>query len=681
MTHVDAFDELYDSSNFPAESLHRVRRHRANGKEKPRDQKAIYARERAARYFVSVDGEGIETETGQVYALLAASDGSSVVNMHGLTTRQCCEFLINLRIQHPNAIFIAFYFEYDINMILRGLPKKKLAALNKYRSIRWGKYRLEHIPRKWFTVSERRRDMKTRKWVTVHTTRIYDTQGFFQTSFIDAMQSIGVLQPDTPEYELLSKMKQERGDFHEDMWEIIEEYNNLEMRLLVDALDILRSGMQTLGIEPDLWHGAGAIAQKMLKKMAVKPHLVPMPDEVELLCRYAFFGGRIETTMIGDTGPIYGYDINSAYPYGLAELPSLEDGEWKRYKGAPMLYKNRNPFILCHVHWKLLDEERFPIGILPVRNSKGAVGFPRYGKGWYWIDEVMMAIVAAPKCITILEHCICEGIDIESRPLQWIKELYYERLKLKAEGRNAEQLALKLGLNSLYGKMAQRVSMDRKPPYQHYAYAGVTTARTRSRLLMAAYKNPFAIIAFATDGIYTSEPLDVKTGKGFGRWEPKHYSDSFFLMPGMYCLIDDNGNLTYKARGISRREADWNAIRELWKLRGPNITLDYIGKAFIGYKSALARDDMSIHATWIHQPRTLQAGSNKYEIKWWKSDEPIAEWFYHNKVRTRPQYVSLDYESRPYRPEDLISDPDSFSFESEHEEENFLQWADITLIN
>jgi hypothetical protein len=65
-----------------------------------------------------------------------------------------------------------------------------------------------------------------------------------------------------------------------------------------------------------------------------------------------------------------------------------------------------------------------------------------------------------------------------------------------------------LGINSVYGKFAQRVGKRGEPPaYGSLWYAAAITAGTRRKLLQAALSDPSAIIAFATDAVFSTRAL------------------------------------------------------------------------------------------------------------------------------------------------------------------------------
>ena len=68
----------------------------------------------------------------------------------------------------------------------------------------------------------------------------------------------------------------------------------------------------------------------------------------------------------------------------------------------------------------------------------------------------------------------------------------------------------------------------------------------------AALTKPDAIVAFATDGIYTTEPLDVNIPeeKMLGEWEMQKGDKGAFIQSGVYTvhLLDKHGKLEIKAK-------------------------------------------------------------------------------------------------------------------------------------
>jgi hypothetical protein len=127
----------------------------------------------------------------------------------------------------------------------------------------------------------------------------------------------------------------------------------------------------------------------------------------------------------------------------------------------------------------------------------------------------------------------------------WVRALYDERRRL---GSNTRGYPLKLGLNSLYGKMAQRSG---RGPYHDVVSAGLITAITRARLIEALGQDPHFVVMLATDALFSTKPLSLDKGEGLGEWEEKVWPDLFIAKPGVYWSPSDLEK-SVKSRGAPR---------------------------------------------------------------------------------------------------------------------------------
>jgi len=100
---------------------------------------------------------------------------------------------------------------------------------------------------------------------------------------------------------------------------------------------------------------------------------------------------------------------------------------------------------------------------------------------------------------------------IDCRPFDWVRALYEERRRI---GSNTRGYPLKLRLNSLYGKMAQRCG---RGPYYDAVSAGLITAITRARLIEALAQDPQSVVMLATDALFSMQPLALDIGPDLGQ--------------------------------------------------------------------------------------------------------------------------------------------------------------------
>jgi hypothetical protein len=117
--------------------------------------------------------------------------------------------------------------------------------------------------------------------------------------------------------------------------------------------------------------------------------------------------------------------------------------------------------------------------------------------------------------------------------------------------------AVKLILNSLYGKTAQSIGEEGDLPLSSNPFfAGAITAGTRAKLMHAALHDPFRVIFFATDAIVSLgilRGLETVQKKVLGEWEFSELdkqSAAIFVHPGIYSFLDVKGKPHTKKRGL-----------------------------------------------------------------------------------------------------------------------------------
>lgn len=585
--------------------------------------------------FVAVDGEGfsegaeleffVGTEQrsykgrAHYYALLKASDGSELYAPEGrLETADCLDFLLDIRARNPKAIVVCFGASYDFTQILaHGLEREQIKTLltdpplseTKARrqldvTIGDSDYRLEYRPRKSFTVTRWRKGSP--KFIHNENGKIvnncdasvtvWDVWGFFQLSFAECMKK---WTPNDPDYQFIVEQKGNRKHFERSEIDVIRRYNDAELRCLVSIMERLRDAVRGLGLTLARWDGAGAIAAAMLRLHKVSDHKLVAPPDVFEAARHAYSGGHIEVVQIGHyDGTVYHYDVNSAYPYHFARLPSLATGAWKHGAGDPP-----KGFTLVHVKY----EFNYGMSFYPLfyRTENFSILYPRAGEGWYWLDEYEAAKEYAAR-FGAINFEVVEWWHLVSRetesPFAWVKDYYNRRLELVEASKisgvdSGEEKIIKLGLNSLYGKTAQQVGARidedgvKAPPYFQIEWAGFVTAGCRAQLMRAAISDPVGIISFATDGIFSTRPLDVYAPKRkeLGAWESQTHDGITMVMPGVYWLHDGQ-KVKHYSRGFDKDQMPeaWHTVHSAWRQRVNGIP--FALTRLIGLGSAVASE-------------------------------------------------------------------------------------------
>src|SRR5262245_1719101 len=355
--------------------------------------------DQSTRPFIAWDGEGINLEGDgkpQSYVLFGSSEGC-VTHRDGLTAFECLDHIIETGQQHPTAVHCGFAFSYDANMILAGLSPVTLGRLQRNGWVRirrkdGSRYTVSFIRGKYFRVTKYRPEYDSKHNSTAKTTvTIFDIFSFFAKSFIKAYEEyVG------PIPELLRTGKGLRGAFMLEEFEFVQRYWQLEIEMLRELAEELRTRVYAAGLKIRQWYGPGALASHALKAFNVNAHRADSNDDVRLAARYAYAGGRFELFRLGrTTGCIYGIDINSAYPYAISQLPSLAEGQWTHVD---------SPTNVCRfgVYRIVLKQgggfTKRPSPLFH-RDIEHNITFPWFVDGWYWSPEAAAAITCGAEIV------------------------------------------------------------------------------------------------------------------------------------------------------------------------------------------------------------------------------------------------------------------------------------------
>jgi hypothetical protein len=507
--------------------------------------------------FMAVDGEGGGTDAlgRQHFLMMAACDAEggapSVLHRDGnpLLVTDCLEFILSLP---ANRRLTSFSFGYDVTQILRGIRSNKWKRILEPRQGRygplptyWGDYAITYQQGQYLRVARVDLSGEKRRVLKGSSRTIYDAFGFFQCSFVKAIKDWQIGSEE--DRKLIEETKNQRAEFSSLTPEIID-YCQLECRLLSQLMTELQKVCLELGILPRQWSGAGWLASALFSKnntpkrpltlrerddeaeippsKAARTPPLRRPERdgsFELAANLAYYGGRFEVSRVGHIPePVYEYDLKSAYPAAMLDLPCPLHTCWEHRTQVRRLPR-RTPYLakIAFSH---------PGGNvwcgLPFRR-KGGLFWPYCGVGWYWSPEIEAAQRSLGASITPLEAWVAVK-RCDCHPYDWVKPLYEKRQTLNSTTRG---YPIKLGLNSLYGKTAQRCG---RAPYHDAVAAGLITAKTRARLIDAIGHDPGTVVMQATDALFSTRPLPLDVGVGLGQWEPKKWPDLFIAQPGVY---------------------------------------------------------------------------------------------------------------------------------------------------
>lgn len=573
-----------------------------------------------------MDGEGINLSDGNhIYVLLAISGIPPLVDREGISTEACLAYLFdNLSTENINIIYGG---SYDFNMWLRGkLDEEHPPDLvrNIYKSNYTsglnfiGEYGVRWIKGKGFEITRGERTVK-----------INDVISFFQRAFIQACDEY------LGEYDgrdVLVREKARRGNFTIEELDNIGAYNQLELELLIRLANELRIRLNRVGLRPRRWDGPGAIAAALFLREGIKKYRNEnLPKQVARAARFAYAGGRFELIRFGQVNEkVYEYDINSAYPAALRNVPNLVGGKWIRHKAHP-----DKPFPYALFRVRFTGRNQTIPAPLFCRHANGTVSYPLENETWIW----------SPEMETLREYCaqvpdatyeVIEALEyrepVGGKPFAFIDKLYEKRRALKENGDGAH-VGIKLALNSLYGKLAQQVGWVpatrsfpvRIPTYHQLEWAGYVTSWCRAQVLRAVLPKLHTVIAFETDAVFTSEPLDITIGNGLGEWEVTEFESLTYVQSGHYYATTGDQEIV-KCRGIDKGFISRAAVESALTLTEKERYLGAALTRFYGAGIALARGLSKYWCKWLTEPKSLYLGPSGKRVhgNCWCGDSPGA---------------------------------------------------------
>ena len=630
----------------------RAKRHAADARR--RSRRAAEAHD--ANQFVAIDSEGFSfgeptLRDGKTYrhhrtflwgAGNAGGDTDWLTSDTAIPSIDIIEFLLGLPERFPKSIFVSFAFGYDAAQIFADLPYEKafeiqrgyrpdqtIADKNERSVVFWKNYGFSFLKGKKLQLYEFPHNTSPYKTTPrgqrilapIRKVLIYDVFGFFQSSFLKASKSMaGAVLPD--EYDILFTGKAGRASFQPSDIREVKNYTTVELRVLSRMMTLLRDAMIAENIHLKNWFGAGSIAQALLKRERadlamndVKTRDIP---DYQRWAHHAYFGGRIELLHQGSTrATLHGYDIASAYPAVMRDLPDMGSGRWT-HVDSPGLATLEAASQVSLFHLRFDGPANAPFYPLPYRTPAGSILFPRRANGYYMTREAQAAhgyVAAMGGAITIVAAWIFEPDDVSARPFQFVQELFDYRASLPKS--DIKQLVIKLGINSLYGKTAQAIGGSRgtAPTFASPWHAAAITAGTRARLIEAALHAPLAIVMFATDGIISTRPLplDIPVQKTLGAWEYGILkSGGIFIQSGVYAISDENGEYSAKSRGFRPAQMKTTApaqflldtIPPLWRADVQSLEFDYASYMTLG-ASIASRQTHPLIGTWVDGIRKL----------------------------------------------------------------------------
>jgi hypothetical protein len=479
---------------------------------------------------------GLDTETtrdGDIF-LLMDSDGRRLDK--DIAANSVFEFLFHKKYQ--NSLNVFFNLSFDARVILKLLG----SGLNRYRSTRQlvfehGPYRIKYIPNKVLTVSKGH-----------HSTSFYDISQFYEGDIIEAYEKNNLGR--VPQWYKDFKKRTKEGAFtlrfYRDQPTATREYCKMDC-VMAKALGekFLSLYRQAAGFYPMRLLSSGYLVEKaMVFRGLPIPQFSNVDYRIQDLGYRGYVGGRFEMLKRGFIGDGSLYDINSAYPDKIAQLPDFGSGQW--VEGTQIEPKASVGF--CKIAADIPDDKY--LAPFPFRANHNVV-FPS-GQFITYCTIAELRVCERKDYYQILQSWQFIPNDRHYHPFEGLINEYFAKKRELKDKKDPLHLPFKTMLNSIYGKTGETIFTGKgriMGRFFHPVIFAQITGATRAQLYRYVIENGLEkyIVFMATDSICTTRYLG-KGSPNLGQFALQaRANDIFCIQNGINRF---NGN--FKNRGIGK---------------------------------------------------------------------------------------------------------------------------------
>ena len=474
---------------------------------------------------------GFDTETLNGYVKVITDSTGRYLLMDHESPEELLKFLCYKPLR--DSLNFWYNIQYDFDSIVKHLPEENIIELVYTGKTEYKKYKIKYIPKKFFNISRSK-----------HAYTYYDVAQFYEMSLGAAAYYYlgGIKNEDNLDRKLIGSSQA----YWDENQEKIIKYCINDSRLTADlARHLTKTFRQDIDFSPAKYISKASISKQYFRNFTEIPNIAAVSEEAMYYAFNSYYGGRFEVMEKGNLGHCSLIDINSAYPYEIAELIDITKGKWRltesvhsdAYYGFYKAKVSVKPDYICP---------------LPYRTENNTICFP-WGE---WITFLTLQEIRAYE--PYIDYEIIRGYEFTPKVIRYpFKEEIYKLYKQKQQTskKDFKYSLYKILMNSLYGCFYEKI----KFPGQYYYKAGVLfnpiyatliTANTRIKEFLEAKKFGNRCVAFATDSLLIKGKIpDIKNDL-LGEFSNDADGKTTVIRAGIY-KIDEK----MKTRGIRRPEA------------------------------------------------------------------------------------------------------------------------------
>ena len=422
---------------------------------------------------------------------------------------------------YRNTQFGVWNLKFDSGSLLYHLPPENKTELREQTKTAYGDFKYRYIPHKMLRIT------KGKNSVT-----FWDINTFFKMSL------------DNAAFKYLGKRKFALGtktftsDYYKKNRLKIIKYCKRDADLVKLLYDYLYAGLIKLDIYPKALYSEASLSYHYFSNNTKIITVWRYWEHYRELIKYAcesYGGGKFEIYRRGRFNGV-SYDINSAYPYELANLIDISKATCYKSKEYDrdavygfLRVEISNPHglhIPCAVKFGTLNI--YPAGTFNVTITKGEYDY-------------MLSVGIKIKILSAWWMLV----ETKRRPYHSIvMDLYKKKQSFKGVDKRMYHI-VKVMLNGFYGKTIQLIEY---PDGDYHAgagfnpvYAAVITANTRIRICDVCNRLKGKVYAVHTDSVICKDTIPRNLqGVHLGQWNKEDEGDGLLIASGVYQIADKN---------------------------------------------------------------------------------------------------------------------------------------------
>lgn len=496
------------------------------------DIKIFYRNLGAPKQWINPKVYALDTETLNGYTKLITDNTGRTLYLEGKEENPFDLLNFLTYKNYRDSLNFWYNLQYDFDSIVKHLPEENIKDLVTDGKTLFNDYKIKYIPKKLFTISKSK-----------HSYTFYDVAQFYGMSLEKAAYLYlgGIKNPDNlNRYEIGTNPA-----YWKENKEAIIKYCILDSELTAGLGEhLVKTFNEDIGFSPARYVSKASIAKQYFRTFSDIPFLGKIPETALYYAFNSYYGGRFEIIERGDVGKCTLIDINSAYPYEIANLLDVSKGSWK-------LVNDWHEEAYYGFYKALISVPYQNICPMPFKKPNGAICYP-VGQ---WIGHLTLQEIKAYEPYMNVE--IIRGYEFYPKVISYpfkdaINDLYAR--KQAASKEDFKYSLYKILMNSIYGCFYEKI---KQPEGKHKAgvlfnpvYASLITAGTRIKEFLEAQKYGKKCIGFATDSLLIKGELPKIKTDILGDFSTDAIGKTTVIRAGIYKIGDKTRN-----RGIKKPES------------------------------------------------------------------------------------------------------------------------------